>query len=97
VGFTTYNEQDSKFEKMMGNRAPSFMLRNEKEIDCRAALDEEAYKRLVVDHNYFSIPNVDLFAENTSANFLAESLKAEKVKSAIIAPIAKNDSLLGVL
>ena len=97
VGFTMYNEQDCTFEKMMGNRAPSFMLRNEKEIDCRAALHEDAYQKLVVDHHHLSIPNVDLFVKNTSTNYLAESLKAEKAKSAIIAPIAKNDSLLGVL
>ena len=97
VGFTMYNEQDSTFEKMMGNRAPSFMLRNEKQIDCRAALDEDAYQKLVVNHHNLSIPNVDLFAKNTATNFLAESLKAENAKSAIIAPIAKNDTLLGVL
>ncbi|MDX1602578.1 MAG: GAF domain-containing protein, partial [Salinimicrobium sediminis] len=97
VGFTMYNEQDSTFEKMMGNRAPSFMLRNEKQIDCRAALDEDAYQKLVINHHNLSIPNVDLFAKNTATNFLAESLKAENAKSAIIAPIAKNDTLLGVL
>ena len=97
VGFTMYNEQDSTFERMMGNRAPSFLLGEEKEIDCRAGLDEEAYKRLVVEHNYFSIPNVDQYEEKASTNLLSKSLKAKEVKSAIIAPIAKGDLLLGVL
>ena len=97
VGFTMYNEQDFTFERMMGKRAPSFLLGKEKEIDCRAGLDEDAYQRLVMDHNYYSIPNVEQFSETSAANLLARSLKEQEVKSAIIAPIAKDDALLGLL
>ena len=50
-----------------------------------------------MEHNYFSIPNVDQYEEKASTNLLSKSLKAKEVKSAIIAPIAKGDLLLGVL
>ncbi|WP_235942595.1 GAF domain-containing protein [Salinimicrobium oceani] len=97
VGFSMYNEQESTFERMLSNRAPSYLLRNNKELDCRAALDETAFQKLVNDHHYFSIPDVERFAEQSATNHLAASLKAANAKSAIIAPIAKNGNLLGLL
>lgn len=97
VGFTMYNEQDSAFERMMGNRSPSFLLKKEKKIDCRAALDEDAYQKLVNKYQNFSIPNVESLYKSSSENLLLKSLNEEGVKSAIIAPIAKNDILLGLL
>jgi hypothetical protein len=97
VGFTMYNEQEFTFERMMSNRAPSYLLGSKKELDCRAALDEEAYHRLITEHHYFSIPDVEKFIKGSSANQLATSLEAAEAKSAIIAPIAKNGNLLGLL
>lgn len=97
VGFALYNDQESTFERMLSNRAPSYLLRNNKELDCRAALDEEAYVKLVTRHHNFSIPDVEKFAAQSSRNHLATSLKEAGAKSAIIAPIAKNGSLLGLL
>lgn len=97
VGFTMYNEQESSFERMMGNRSPSFLLKKEKSIDCRGALDEKAYHCLVNEHQYFSIPNVESYTKKSSENLLAKSLGEAGVKSAIIAPIAKNNALLGLL
>ncbi|WP_324719233.1 GAF domain-containing protein [Salinimicrobium sp. HB62] len=97
VGFTMYNEQESSFERMMGNRSPSFLLTNKKGTNCHGALSEEAFQKLVNDHQYFSIPNVDNFIKKSSENLLAKSLQKEGVKSAILAPIAKNNVLLGIL
>lgn len=97
VGFTMYNEQEATFERMMGNRSPSFLLKDRKFDDCRGALDDEAYKSLVNNHNYFSIPDVAKYLKISSENLLARSLVEAGVKSAIIAPIAKNDVLLGLL
>lgn len=97
VGFTMYNEQESSFERMIGNRSPSFLLTDKKGVDCRGALNEEAFQKLVNDHQYFSIPNVEDFIQRSSENLLTNSLQKEGVKSAILAPIAKNNVLLGIL
>lgn len=97
VGFTMYNEQESTFERMMSNRAPSYVLSGKKELDCRAALDEEAYQKVLNEHRYFSIPDVENYVEQSSANQLATSLREAGAKSAIVAPIAKNGNLLGLL
>ena len=49
------------------------------------------------EHGYFAISNVKAYSKATSNNLLADNLEAEGAKSAIIAPIAKNRELLGVL
>ncbi|WP_029035996.1 hypothetical protein [Salinimicrobium xinjiangense] len=97
IGFTMYNEQESTFERMMSNRAPSYLLGSKKDLDCRAALDEDAYQKLVNEYHYFSIPDVEKFVRDSSENHLAASLEKAGAKSAIIAPIAKNGNLLGLL
>ncbi|MFD2518511.1 GAF domain-containing protein [Salinimicrobium flavum] len=97
VGFTIFNEQETCFEKLGGHGAPSFILNSEEENDCRAAMGDVAFENLVKEHNYFTIANVENYARKTSHNLLSENLEANKVKSAILAPIAKYDKLLGIL
>lgn len=97
VGFTMYNPQDSVFEKMGNNDAPSFVLGDAEEIDCRASLDEKAFGTLVIDHNYLSIPNVEQCLKESPKNSLYATLKNKQAKSAILAPIAKDGALLGLL
>ncbi len=97
IGFTMYNEQDSVFERIIGNRSPSFLLQEKKILNCKKVLGEEAYNSLVDEHRYFSIPNVEKYSDKSSENLLISSLVDAGVKSAIIAPIAKNNVLLGLL
>lgn len=96
VGFTLYNEQESMFERM-GKGATSFLLNSENSLDCRAAMGEDTYESIMLNHRYFSISNVDTYSESTPKNALTKNLVDREVKSIIFAPIAKNDLLLGVL
>ena len=97
VGLTMYNRQESSFEKIGNNDAPSFVLGEEDEIDCRAALDENAFEDLVLKQRNLSLPDVAQYLKKDRNNTLARNLGQEKARSAIIAPIAKNGDLLGVL
>lgn len=97
VGFTVFNDRDWAFERMGGDETSSFILGNQDGIGCDEAIDKEACNALVVKHQYFSIPNVEDYAEKTSESLVAKNLKEKGAKSAIFAPIAKNDNLLGVL
>lgn len=97
VGFTMYNERESLLERMGNNDAPSFILGEEEEIGCKEVMDPKAYDTLVVQHNYFSIPNVQSYADKAAETSLANKLLKTGARSAIIAPIAKNESLLGLL
>lgn len=96
VGFTLYNEQESTFERM-GKGATSFLLNSENSLDCRAAMGEDTFEAIMLNHRYFSISNVDTYSESTPKNALSRNLIDRAVKSIIFAPIAKDDLLLGVL
>ena len=97
VGFTMYNPQDSTFEKMGNNDAPSFVLGEAEDIDCRAGLDERAFQALVIDQNNYSIPNVEQCLSDSPNNPLYATLQKEQARSVILAPIAKDGDLLGLL
>lgn len=97
VGFTLYNEQESCFEKMGGKGTTSFILNSENTLDCRAAMGDNAFEAIMKQHIYFSVSNVEHYSQNNPDNLLARNLLERDVKSVILAPVAKNDVLLGVL
>ncbi|MFD0975768.1 GAF domain-containing protein [Salinimicrobium gaetbulicola] len=97
VGFTLYNEQESRFEKMGGRGTTSFLLDSEEALDCQAAMGPEAFEALLKEHKYFTISNLDKYSSSHPDNLLSNNLISKDVKSVILAPIAKNDTLLGVL
>lgn len=97
VGFTLYNEEESRFEKMGGKGAVSYLLDSEEALDCRAAMGPDAFEALLKEHKYFTISNLENFSNNHPDNLLSKNLLTKDIKSVILAPIAKNDILLGVL
>lgn len=96
VGFTIFNERDSSFERMI-SASSSFILNSEKENDCRAAICADSYTALVKEHSKFPISNVEAYSRKTSENQLSKNLVEKGIKSAILAPIATSQKLLGVL
>ncbi|SFN58581.1 GAF domain-containing protein [Salegentibacter flavus] len=97
VGFTVYNSQDSVFEKMEGKDAYSFILREKQESDCKSGLCEEGFRKLFEERSLFSIPNVKAYAQKNNNNMLSQQLLSNDVKSCILAPVIKNNKLLGIL
>lgn len=97
VGFTIFNEQESRFERMGGKGTTSFLLDSKEALDCQAAMGPEAFQVLLKEHKYFTISNLDKFSHEHPDNLLSNNLMARDIKSVILAPISKNDVLLGVL
>lgn len=96
VGFTQFNQQDMLFEKIENKDAHSFILAEEMVNECKTAICEEGYKTICEEHNFFSIPNVNAYAREKN-NKLAKNLIKNEVKSCILAPVVKNNRLLGIL
>ncbi|MUP46873.1 GAF domain-containing protein [Gramella sp. BOM4] len=96
VGFTVFNRRDMVFERMDNNEATSFILDKELVNDCDTGICEEAFQKLIDENTYFSISNVDNYIKKND-NLLARNLKKNDIKSCLLAPIAKNGKLLGVL
>ena len=96
VGFTSYNAEDKTFERATKLKASSFILNEDLESDCKTGICEQSFTSLIKDNKKFSIPNVEFYAREND-NLLARNLLANDVKSCILAPLAKNGNLVGIL
>lgn len=97
VGFTIFRKSETDFEKMDSGHIKSFILDDKSKADCKGILCQPAFQALIEKHNYFSIPNVEAYAEKTNYDQLSKNLQKNDVKSCILSPIAKNGELLAIL
>ncbi|MCM8570521.1 GAF domain-containing protein [Gramella jeungdoensis] len=96
VGFTVFNKREMVFERMDNKEASSYILDKELVNDCDTGICEKGFQKLIDENTYFVISNVDDYVSNND-NLLAKNLKKNNVKSCLLAPIAKNGKLLGIL
>ncbi|HET8839055.1 MAG TPA: GAF domain-containing protein [Flavobacteriaceae bacterium] len=96
IGLTLFNKDKNSLQTMHSKGLESFILQKNK-AGCKSLLCETSYEKLVQEHRYFSIPNVEEYARKTNNNQLSRNLLANNAKSCILAPIALKDELLGVL
>ena len=97
VGFVSYNKAEEKFERLAGTKIQSYLLFNKDIESCKTLLCEASYKALITENTYFSIPDVNKYQEHTDGGAQFSTLHNKGIKSAILAPIAVNGELLGVL
>ena len=97
VGFTVYNLEDEMFEKMEYKEARSYILNEELVSECKKGVCEKGFNNIFKEHSFFSIANVDEYAKKTENNILSRRLLESGVKSCILAPVVKNNRLLGIL
>ena len=97
VGFTVYNKEKMVFERMSNKDAYSFILHDKLESNCRESVCEETFKRLIEEQTYLAITNVDRYARETNHNQLGQNLLKDNVMSCILAPIAIENELWGIL
>ena len=97
AGFTSINPQEEILQVLEGKAARSYLLNSSNPYECKTVLCEGSYKALVEDHTYFTISNVEEYAKKTKNNLLSKNLLDNDILSCILAPIAKNGKLLGIL
>ncbi|TXG36640.1 GAF domain-containing protein [Seonamhaeicola maritimus] len=98
VGFSIYNKEENTFENVYGAGVSSFLLGGQEKEDCCKALCDWSHNRLLKEHKYFSISDVDKVYKKTEGKVPQISvLHKQGIKSAIFAPIANDDGLMGVL
>ncbi|WP_347924085.1 GAF domain-containing protein [Pontimicrobium sp. SW4] len=98
VGFSIYNSEEDIFERVYGVGMNSFLLDDLETSKCADALCSWSYKRLLQEKKYFSVSDVDRLYEKSKGK--APHIKAlynQGLKSAIFAPIANDDGLMGIL
>jgi hypothetical protein len=97
VGFVTYNSNENRFERVHGYGMDSVILMDQDKASCESALCPGSYKALLKDNTYFAVSDVDKYFKMSKGSAPYKNLKEEGFNSAILAPIADDGNLLGVL
>ena len=98
VGFSIYDKEEKTFERVYGAGVKSFLLGNHESEKCSDALCSWSYNRLLKENKYFSVSDVDKMFEKAKGKAPhITSLHEQGIKSAIFAPIANDDGLMGIL
>ncbi len=98
VGFTIYNKEDEVFERVYGTGMRSFLL-NELDVNsCKETLCKWSYQQLLNENKYVAISNIDkMIASQNDQMPHVKLFYKQGVKSIILAPIANENGLMGVL
>ncbi|QSS97117.1 GAF domain-containing protein [Psychroflexus sp. ALD_RP9] len=96
-GFTLYNHDQKAFEILKSKDIHSYILGDIVTSDCNSSVCQGTLKTLVNDNEYFCISDVETYAKNTNNNQLSKNLLKHQFHSCILAPVAKNGHLIGVL
>ncbi len=97
VGFVVYNEENKMLERVFGKGIDSYLLVDDDFKSCKTVLCPSSFKSLVIDNDYFSISDVDTYYNLPSCESQYKNFHNQGIKSFILAPIADNGKLLGVL
>ncbi|UQD57422.1 GAF domain-containing protein [Flavobacterium sp. K5-23] len=99
VGFMVYNQEESKFTKPPYEKGDleSFVLLGIDEVDCKNEIFGCSLERILDAKKPFSISNTAKFAQIPGNEKLGKQLLKQGIQSCILAPIVKNDILLGII
>ncbi|KQC30991.1 GAF domain-containing protein [Flagellimonas eckloniae] len=97
VGFAGYDSKTNRFLKIYGKGIESHILKGKEMESCDTMLCGYSYDKLFKENTYFAISNVEKYYKKTNGGQPYKNLHEQGIKSAILAPIADNGNLLGVL
>ncbi|WP_010521463.1 cell surface protein [Aquimarina agarivorans] len=98
VGFANYNNENHTFEQVYGTKTTSFLLLNSDYKKCTTCLCNWSQKRLLEDNKFVTISDIDEMYLKTEGKIpQVKTLYKQQIKSAILAPIANDQGLFGVL
>lgn len=97
VGFAGYDSKTNRFLKIYGKGIESYILKGKEMESCDTMLCEYSYGKLFEENTYFAISNVEKYYEKSEGGQPYKNLHEQGIKSAVLAPIADNGNLLGVL
>jgi len=90
--------EDDKFERIYGVGLNSYLLNNLENSNCSDALCNWSYNRLLKENKYFSVSDVkESYKKSKGKAPHIKTLFEQDIQSAIFAPIANEDGLMGIL
>lgn len=98
VGFTAMDPNENRFVlSPFDKNINSFLLSGKTECNCDEMMCHETLDILVKERKYLSISDVRKLGQEEMHRKFAQELLGQQIKSAIFAPVIKNDKLLGVV
>ncbi|MFC5193826.1 GAF domain-containing protein [Bizionia hallyeonensis] len=98
VGFSVYNKDEGIFERVYGEGMHSFLLNDNPMGNCADMLCKSSYKKLLEENKHVAVSNVEKTFHLTQGKVPhIKMLYEQGFKSAIFAPIANKDGLMGIL
>lgn len=100
VGLIIYNEEQNKFTKPPFNNSDisSYILSGQDEtVNCEKAFFGCSLDTLLEEKKPFTVSNVEKFSTIEGNEELGKHLLKQNIKSCILAPVLKNNKLLGVI
>jgi hypothetical protein len=98
IGFTAFDKEENKFNSISSvQNVKSFMLNNSTEAICTDILGPNSYKAIMGKSNYFAISDTQQFLKEHPDSELSRQFLMQNIHSFILAPVVKDDVLLGVL
>lgn len=98
MGFTPFDKEEGVFtSKLMGQKAKSHLLANRPEVDSNVLFCDKPYTKLMKAQSYFAIADMEDFAAKHPDSDLGQHFLDLGIHSVILAPVVKNDVLLGIL
>ncbi len=97
LGFSKFNLNEKKFEIPKYKAGTSFILSCDEYLDCNNMVCEGINQKVVDQHNFLAVSDIERYGEHTNFNNLYKSLKSNKIESFILVPIPINDDFIGIL
>ncbi|SNY94589.1 GAF domain-containing protein [Flagellimonas pacifica] len=97
VGFAGYDSNTNRFLKIYGKGIESYILKGKDMESCDQMLCSYSHEKLFKENTYFAISNVEKYFKRSNGEQPYKNLHEQGIKSAILAPIASDGNLLGVL
>ena len=97
VGFTGYDPNTNRFLKIHGKGIESYILKGKEMESCDDLLCDYSYGKLLKETSFYAMSNVEKYFKKSEGAQPYANLYNQGIKSAILAPIADEGNLLGVL
>ncbi|WP_298237759.1 GAF domain-containing protein [uncultured Algibacter sp.] len=98
VGFSIYNKEEDTLESVYGVGMNSFLLNGKSDNATEKSFCKRSYSHILEDKKFYAISDVDKYYKLSKGKAPQyKSLKEQGIKSAILAPIANDDGLLGIM
>jgi len=98
IGFTAFNQEDGRFSRFdFGSKVKSYILSDEESRDESEVLCFSSFHHVIEEKVFFAVSDTAEFVAKDCDSRLTGRLLDQDIRSFILAPVVKNNVLLGVL